>query len=209
VSVMSATTFPTPPPHRAVPRAVRQAADARVLADGLAGGTLHDARRRAQAAAHLAAALLEDRSGLTPAVARRLDDRLPGLLRAADRAGTPDAGPLSALCAALAGHLSPGVRRPLQSIVRHSPTRVAVAAHVASLLVDGVTPSAQLLADLAATAEVDPGPVFAARRRPLRTRAAILAYTLAVTEECPADAGSTAADGAAEGQHRTVRGLWR
>jgi hypothetical protein len=210
---MSSTTFLTPPPVRGIPRLLRPAAradDVRVLADRVVGDAVHDVRWRAMAATRLAAAVLEDPASLTPAVARRLDERLPGLLGTADLAGTPDAGPLSALCAVLADHLSQEVCRPLQSLVRHAPTRVAVAAHVASLLVEGLTPSAQHLADLAAIADADPGPPYAARRRPLRTRAAVLACTLVASGDTIPDAGPPRAGyGEVERQRRTVRGRWR
>jgi hypothetical protein len=183
VSVTSPTRLREPPAARAPARRppapppggpVRTAQDVRDLAGIVTGDVRRD--RRATAARRLAALAMADPAVLTPVVGR-LDAALPGLLRSVDAA---DAPALVALCAALGDRLTPGVCPPLQALVRRADTRVAVAAHVASLLVEGLVPSRQHLADLTAVADADPWVLAATRGRPAQVRAAALAYALAV-----------------------------
>jgi hypothetical protein len=184
VTVTTVTTFRIPPraasdgwqpedhpEQRPAPRAD----DVRVLADRVAGESHHDARWRATAAARLATVATDHPELLSDTVVRRLDAALPRLLL---RAGAGEAGALVALCAALGDRLSSAVCAPLQRLVRDSDVRLAVAAHVASLVVEGLTPSAQHLADLAAAADVDPRELAPGHGRPLHARAAVLAYAL-------------------------------
>jgi hypothetical protein len=106
-----------------------------------------------------------------------LDAALPRLLRCGD---VGEVRAVVALCAALGDRLSCAVCPALQRLVREADVRLAVAAHVASLVVEGLTPSAQHLADLAAAADVDPRALGPGHGRPLRARAAVLAYALTV-----------------------------
>jgi hypothetical protein len=201
----SRETVRPPAPGRPPP----SADDVRVLTDRVVGDGVHDACWRATAATRLAAAFNDDDTLLTPGITRALDERLPGLLLAATATG-PDAGPLSALCAALANHLSEAVCPPLQSLVRHAPTEVAVAAHIASLLVEGLTPSAQHLSDLMNLVEVDVRLLHTTRGKPLPTRAAVLAYALAVAPRTTGRRPKTPVNGASEEQHRPGRRCpWR
>jgi hypothetical protein len=153
--------------------------DVRDLAGVVAGDVSGDGTRRA-AARQLAAAAMDDPALLTPDVLRRLDVALPALLRPAGVAAEADAPALVALCAALGDRLTRGVCPELQVLVRRADPPVAVAAHVASLLVEGLVPSRQHLADLTAVVDADPRVLAASRDRPPRVRAAALAYALAV-----------------------------
>jgi hypothetical protein len=190
MTVMSAATSRAPrPPTGAtlrgdLDRFPLRADDVRVLSDRVVGDEDRAGRRRATAATRLAAAVIDRPELLTPAVVRRLDAALPGLVRAhvAGGADAVEAAALAALCAALGDRLSAAVCPPLQGLVRTAPPHVAVAAHVASLLVEGLTLSTQHLSDLAAIAEADPYVLAATRRRPSRVRAAALAYALAAAQ---------------------------
>lgn len=169
--------------------------DVRVLTDRVVGDGNHDARWRAAAALRLAALVLDGTDAVpgTPiqrirvrtadavpvAVVRRLDAALPALLRSAEPA---EAASLTALCAVLGDRLSHDVCPPLQELVRRAAPPVAVAAHVASLLVEGLGPSAQHVADLTAMADPDPEIVAAHRHCPTQERAAALACALAVAD---------------------------
>jgi hypothetical protein len=184
VTVTSVTTFREPPPtaagdHDFPRRRPAPGADVRVLTERVAGESHHHAHWRATAAARLATVATDHPETLSDTVIRLLDAVLPRLLRSA---GPREAGALVALCAALGDRLSPGVCPPLQRLLRDADVRLAVAAHVASLVVEGLTPSAQHLADLAAVADVDPRALSPGHRRPLHVRAAVLAYALAVAD---------------------------
>jgi hypothetical protein len=148
--------------------------DVRTLTDQVTA----DTPWRATAATRLAALVTREPALLTEPVLRRLDAVLPDLLRSAR---ATDVRALVALCAALGDRLSPAVRAPLQALVRGGDARVAVAAHVACLLVEGLVPSAQHLDDLTAVADVDPRLLAAGRTAPPRERAAALAHALAVS----------------------------
>ena len=180
---MTVTTFRVPPPaatdarDRPWSRPAPRADDVRVLADRVAGGRIHDARWRATAAARLAMVATDHPELLGDPVVRRLNAALPRLLRGGD---TGEVGALVALCAALGDRLSCAVCPALQGLVREADVRLAVAAHVASLVVEGLTPSAQHLSDLAAAADVDPRSLGPGYGRPLHARAAVLAYALTV-----------------------------
>jgi hypothetical protein len=183
------TTFRTPRPgrtsleHRTERRPVTRADDVRVLADRVAGDGHHDRRWRATAATRLASTLLEEPAFLTPAVVELLDAALPQLLQeAGDHDTEDDVTALAALCAALGDRLSAArVCPPLQALVRTAPPRVAVAAHVACLMVEGLIPSAQQVSDLAALTDADPLVLAGARGRAPGVRAVALTLALADT----------------------------
>jgi hypothetical protein len=106
---------------------------------------------------------------------RMLDERLPGLLASASDA---DVAALVAVAATLSQRLSQEVRLPLHQIARRPEDQLSLAAHVATLLVEGMSPSETHLTDLATMA----GPDAAAsmtRRRSRRARAMALVHALA------------------------------
>jgi hypothetical protein len=206
VTPKTVTTFRVPPTpahrsRRAEPWAAARTDDVRVLTDRVVGDGHHDARWRATAALRLAALLLDGTGGVPRihiqrthvrpvdavpmGVVRRLDAALPALLRAA---GPEEAAPLIALCAVLGDRLSKGVCPPLQDLVNHGAPPVSVAAHVASLLVEGLAPSAQHVADLTALADPDPDVLAAHRHGPAADRAAALAYAIALADRRPGGA---------------------
>jgi hypothetical protein len=206
VTAKTVTTFRVPPPAvhrsgRADPSSAARPDDVRVLTDRVLGDGHHDARWRAIAALRLTSLLLDGAGGAPPihvqrtraqpadavpgGVVRRLDAALPALLRAA---GPADATPLIALCAVLGDRLSKGVCPPLQELVLHGAPPVSVAAHVASLLVEGHAPSVQHVADLTAIADPDPDVLAAHRHCPAADRAAALAYAIALADHRPGGA---------------------
>ena len=179
------TTFPKPPP---TPHPSRDHADAwaaarldevRLLTDRVVGDGHHDARWRSAAALRLAGLVLDGTVAVPAAVVRRLDAALPTLLRSVDPAA---AAPLTALCAVLGDRLSKDVCPPLQDLTRRAVPPVAVAAHVASLLVEGLEPSTQHVADLTAVADPDPDVLAAHRHGPGVERAAALAQAIALAD---------------------------
>jgi hypothetical protein len=173
---------PLPPDHRPQdhrpqdhrPQDHRPQDDVRALVDRLTDAA---PAPRVTAALRLAALVADAPDRLAPVDAARLDAVLPRLLRDAPGSDTPA---LVALVAALGARLSPAVCPPLQTVVRHAQAPLAVAAHVAALLVEGLVPSAQHLADLTAVADANPEVLAASRGRPAPARAAALAYALAV-----------------------------
>lgn len=124
---------------------------------------------------HALLAIAESLAAASPepddAQLRRLDVRLPSLL-ASDPAAAAAA---TAVCAALGDRVRADVRDPLMRLEQADDPRMAVAAHVAGLLVGGVYVSEQHLIDMAAvTGAPSPG-----RARSCRAAAFLVVRDLA------------------------------
>lgn len=155
-------------------------------------GTIHLAEavldgpeeRRPQAALALADALVATYPAVPlPAIhLRRLDAACPDLLEGPTPAHVASA---VAVCAALSGRLTSPVRTPLRRLLGSEDPRLAVAAHLTTLLVEGLVLSAQHVQDLLAVIDSD----AAAERADLRSpRARAVAVVPRLARAIAADA---------------------